>query len=243
MAENTMEDYKPLPIHKLIYEQIRRHITEGLYKEGDILPSENDLCRIHNSTRPTIRKALDKLMNEGYILKQQGKGSIVKGLPKGVGILSLLGTTSALGKENLLTQIIVKPEIRHWDDAFTFSLSETEKEFGCIYFERLRLVNGKPVFYDITKIPNINLPRFASRSFENKSLFDILRRQYQIEVTGGEQKILAITPDENLQKHLKIKQGQPVVQLNRKISTNRVGFFIYSQVFCNTDEYALYGTF
>ncbi|MDP4291657.1 MAG: UTRA domain-containing protein, partial [Bacteroidota bacterium] len=167
----------------------------------------------------------------------------VKGAPKGVGILSLTGTTSAVGKDNLLTRIIVKPEIRNWKEAFTFSLTTHEIESGCIYMERLRLVNNKPVFFDITMIPNINLPRFTSRNFENKSLFDVLRRHYQIEVKGGEQKLLAITADEQLQKYFGVSSGHPVLQLKRKIETNRTGLFIYSEVFCNTDDYVLYGTF
>ncbi len=238
-----MEKISELPPHKQVYEILRRLITDGIYQEGGMLPSENDLCVTHNVTRPTIRKALDRLLNEGYISKQQGKGSIVKGVPKGVGILSLTGTTSAIGQENLKTRIIVGPEIRKWDEAFTFTLTDTEKEVGCIYFERLRLINGKPVFYDVTMIPNINLPRFTNRTFEDKSLFDILRRNYQLDVKGGEQKILAIAADRRLQKHFGVNEGHPVVQLNRKIETNRMGFFIYSQVFCNTADYALYGTF
>ena len=232
-----------LPQYKKVYEILRKHISEGVYNEGDLLPSENELCVVHNVTRPTIRKALDQLVNEGYIMKQQGKGSIVKGVPKGVGILSLTGTTSAIGKDNLETRIIVKPEIRQWDESIAFPLSEREKELGCIYFERLRLVNNKPVFFDVTMIPNANLPRFVTRNFENKSLFDILRKHYQIEIKGGEQKILATAADERLQKYFEVKPRHPVLYLNRKMETNRIDFFIYSQVFCNTDEYALYGTF
>lgn len=238
-----MEHKSSLPPHKQVYEILRRHINEGVYKEGDILPSENDLCRTHHITRPTIRKALDRLLAEGYITKQQGKGSIVKGAPKGVGILSLTGTTSAVGQDNLQTRIVCGPEARSWDAAFSFALTDTEKEVGCLYLERLRLMNGKPVFFDITMIPNINLPRFTNRSFENKSLFDILRRNYQLEVKGGEQKILAIAADGRLQQHFGVEAGHPVVQLDRRIETNRHGFYIYSQVFCNTAEYALYGTF
>jgi DNA-binding GntR family transcriptional regulator len=238
-----MEEEKALPQHSKVYEILRTHITEGVFKEGDLLPSENELCTVHKVTRPTVRKALDRLANEGYIVRHQGKGSIVKGLPKGVGILSLTGTTSAIGEEKLRTFIVVKPEIRNWSEAFTFSLNQVEIESGCIYMERLRLVNNKPVFFDFTMIPNINLPRFTSRNFENKSLFDILRKNYRIEVKGGEQKLLAITADEQLQKHFNVKPGHPVLQLNRKIETNRPGFYIYSQVFCNTDEYVLYGTF
>jgi DNA-binding GntR family transcriptional regulator len=214
-----------------------------MFADGDLLPSENDLCTIHKVTRPTIRRALERLANEGYIVRHQGKGSIVKGIPQGIGILSLTGTTSAIGKDYLRTHIIVKPEIRSWDEAFTFPLSQREKESGCIYLERLRLVNTKPVFFDTTMIPNINLPRFTSRNFEDKSLFDILRKNYQIEVKGGEQKLLAIKADERIQQFFQLDEGHPVLQLNRKIETNRPGFYIYSKVFCNTDEYSLYGTF
>ena len=238
-----MQQKAQIPQHRKVYEILRSHITDGVFIEGDLLPSENELCTVHKVTRPTIRKALDRLSNEGYIMRYQGKGSIVKGILKGVGILSLSGTTSAVGQDNLLTHIIIKPEIRNWTEAFTFPLSQLEIESGCIYLERLRLVNSNPVFFDITMIPNINLSRFTSRNFENKSLFDILRKYYQVEVKGGEQKLHAIVADERLQDYFKVGSGHPVLQLNRKIETNRPGFYIYSQVFCNTDEYALYGTF
>jgi DNA-binding GntR family transcriptional regulator len=232
-----------LPIHKKIYESIRKNITDGIYTKGDMLASENQLCQMHNATRPTVRKALERLSTEGYIIRRQGKGSIVKGIPSGIGILSFSGTTSAIGQENLITKIIEGPELREWNTAFTFQLTDIEKEHGCLYLERLRLINNSPVFFDVTMIPNINLPRFTQKKFENKSLFDILRTNYQIEVKGGEQKLLAITADERLQKFFNVKQGHPILQLNRKIATNRPDFYFYSQVYCNTENYTLYGTF
>jgi DNA-binding GntR family transcriptional regulator len=232
-----------LPLHKQIYELLRKHIQEGTFAEGDLLPSENELSRLHYVARPTIRKALDRLTNEGYIRRQQGKGSIVMGKPGGIGILSFAGTTAAIGKENLTTKMICGPEIRNWASAFSFKISQKEKEVGCYYLERLRLVNGEPVFLDVTMIPNINLPRFNQRNFENNSLFDILRRKYQIEVKGGEQRILAIKADQRLQNYFNVKPGAPVLQLDRKIRTNRVDFYFYSQVYCNTERISLYSTF
>jgi len=232
-----------LPPYKVLYEMLRKHITDGIYKKGDILPSENELCTSHQVTRPTVRKALDRLVHEGYIRKKQGKGSIVQGQPQGVGILSLSGTTSAIGKENLQTKIIIKPHLTQWEESFGFPLQDTEKEVGCYRLERLRIVNKQPVFYDITLIPNINIPRFTSRNFENRSLFDIMRTAYQIEVIGGEQKLMAITADEKLQEYFNLKPGQPILRLDRKMETNKEGFFFYSQVYCNTADYGLYGTF
>lgn len=232
-----------LPLHKQIYELLRQQIQDGIYTDGDLLPSENELSRLHGVTRPTIRKALDRLSNEGHIQRQQGKGSIVRGKPIGVGILSFSSTTSAVGSENLTTRIICGPELRNWDSAFSFRINDREKQAGCYYLERLRLVNHKPVFFDITMIPNLNMPRFSQRNFENNSLFDILRKKYQIEVRGGEQQILAIRADDRLCSYFNIEAGAPVLQLNRKIATSRLGFCFYSQVFCNTEKTGLYGTF
>ncbi|MCE1197480.1 MAG: GntR family transcriptional regulator [Marinilabiliales bacterium] len=234
---------REIPRHIRVYEVVRQHISGGVYSPGDLLPSENELCQLHKVTRPTVRKALDRLANEGFIVRHQGKGSIVKGVPKGVGILAIQGTTSAVGKEKLLTRIITGPEIRSWTEAFSFPLSKVEQESGCLYLERLRIVDNKPVFFDVTMIPNINMPRFTSRNLENKSLFDVLRKNYRLEVKGGEQRILAITADERLMHFFGVPAGHPVVQLNRRIETNRPGFFLYSQVFCNTDEFVLSGNF
>lgn len=216
---------------------------DGVYNEGDLLPSENELCRVHSITRPTVRHALDSLVRDGFIKKQQGKGSIVNSLPLGIGILSVKGTTNAIGLSHLKTRILAGPEIKAWENYFMFPLSETEKESGHVYMERLRILDEKPIFYDINYLPNINLPRFTSRSFENRSLFDILRRFFNIQVTGGEQKLSAIKAGGHISKYLNVKKGHPILHLERKIATNRVDYYFYSSVYCNTDISAIYGMF
>jgi DNA-binding GntR family transcriptional regulator len=234
---------KQAPQYRKLYEKLRALIEEGTYSRGDLLPSENELCAAHHLTRPTVRKALDMLVNDGFIFRHQGKGSIVQGQPKGIGILSLSGTTTAIGQDKLTTRITVKPHVRSWDQAFGYEINEIEKSMGCIYFERLRMINNSPVFYDITMIPNLNLPRFTSRTFENRSLFDILRKHYQIEVKGGEQSILAITADERIQHYFGVKKNHPILRMDRKLETNRPGFSFFSQLFCNTTDYSLTGRF
>ena len=234
---------KEAPLYRKLYEQLRQLIEDGTFKKGDLLPSENELCSAHHVTRPTVRNALNMLMHEGFIIRQQGKGSIVIGKPKGIGILSFIGTTSAIGKEHLTTKIIVKPHIRAWDQAFCYEISEMEKSVGCVYMERLRYINQVPLLYEITMIPNINIPRFTSRSFENKSMFEVLRIQYQIHVKGGEQKIQAITAEDHIQKFLEVSESHPILQLERKISTSRISFFFYSKIYCNTEEHSLVGNF
>jgi DNA-binding GntR family transcriptional regulator len=234
---------KTVPRYKSLYGILRKHINEGIYQEGDLLPSENELCNIYGLTRPTVRQALSALVQDGYISKAQGKGSTVNKMPLGIGILSVSGTTSALKNENLQTRILQKPRIMPWPAKFFFDLSEIEIESGCIYMTRLRLLDGDPIFYDISYIPSINLPRFTARNFTDRSLFDILRKSYHVEIRGGEQRIKAIIADDETGSYLKIKSGHPVLHMQRKMITNRPELNIYSSIYCNTSEHSIYGTF
>lgn len=232
-----------IPQYRKLSELLRKHILSGIYNEGDLLPSENELSATHGMTRPTVRHALDILVKDGLILKKQGKGSIVRKPPQNIGILSIAATASAVGSRYLKTDILQKPEIRIWPESFAFELSDLENESGCIYMERLRYVDNMPVFYDINHLPNINLPRFTSRSFEDKSLFEILRKNYQIEIIGGEQLLRAVMPDKKIKELLKLKKDQPVLYIERKLNTNKEGFNIYSTIYYNSEKHAIYGNF
>jgi DNA-binding GntR family transcriptional regulator len=238
-----MEKELILPRHRKLYELLRKHISQGAYPEGSLLPSENELCQAHGVTRPTVRKALDRLVAQGYILKHQGKGSIVRALPKGIGILSIQGTTSSIGKEALQTMPIGKPKIVPWPLDFPFELSELEKESACILLRRTRVVEGTPVLYEKSFIPNINLRRFTSKNFVNTSLFDVMRSTYGIEVIGGEQKLSAITAGEEIGQYLEIDKKTPILKLDRHMETSRPGFRFFSSVYCHTKEFYLEGSF
>jgi len=234
---------KKVSQHKQLYELLRKNIEERVYKEGDLLPSENDLCRTYGLTRPTVRQALTSLSYDGYIITRQGKGSIVQNNPRGIGILSVAGTTAALRNKELRTVLLSKPRIQSWPKPFIYPLGEDEAEVGCIYLERLRELEGRSIFYDVNYIPNMNLSRFTSKRLEGNSLFDVLRQYYGIEIRGGEQRIRAIGSDAKIAEHLGVKVGFPILHLERKLSTNRMGFYVYSSVYCNTDIDAIYGTF
>ena len=232
-----------IPQYRKLYELLRKHILTGVYEEGSLLPSENELCAVYEITRPTVRHALDTLVKDGLILKKQGKGSIVRKTPQNIGILSISGTASAIGVRYLKTDILQKPIIKIWPENFPFQLSKLEQESGCIYMERLRYVDDEPVFYDINHLPNIYLPRITNRSFENKSLFEILRKNYQIEILGGEQQLKAIKPGDKIKQLLHLKSGQPVLYIERKLTTNKENFNIYSTIYFNSEKHAIFGSF
>lgn len=60
-----------------VYEEILENIKNGVWKKGDKLPSEQELCNILQVSRSTVRTALQRLKALGLIEVKHGKGSYV----------------------------------------------------------------------------------------------------------------------------------------------------------------------
>lgn len=68
---------KNIPYYVQIYDIIFQMIQEGTLKEGDSLPGENLLAAYWNVSRSTVRMAVRKLEEDGYLYKMQGKRTTV----------------------------------------------------------------------------------------------------------------------------------------------------------------------
>jgi GntR family transcriptional regulator of arabinose operon len=65
----------PLPLYYQLAEQIKAQIKTGQIKVGDKLPSESEMVELYGLGRLTVREALARLVNTGYLKKIQGKGT------------------------------------------------------------------------------------------------------------------------------------------------------------------------
>jgi len=227
------------PLYKKLIDDLKKLIEDGKYKQGELLPSENELSKTYHTTRPTVRQALAGLTNMGYIIRHQGKRSIVSEQRRGLGILSVSGFTAGVGDHNLKTVILHKPSRQEWPPELFHELSEDEQKAGCFFFSRLRYINNVPILYEETFIANLNLPRFTSRNLENRSFLKVLSEHYHVEVVGGEQKIWAIAAGKMKSKLLRLKVDSPIVHMKRKLKTNIQHLNIYSWLYCNTENYYL----
>ena len=60
-----------------IYEKLREKIISEFYANGTLFPSESQLMQEYNVSRQTIRSALTKLRQEGFITTSQGSRTFV----------------------------------------------------------------------------------------------------------------------------------------------------------------------
>ncbi len=64
-----------------IYADILNRIIEGDFKEGERLPTENELAERFATSRPTIREGARALRADGIVVTRHGSGTTWRGAP------------------------------------------------------------------------------------------------------------------------------------------------------------------
>lgn len=64
----------PKSIYENIYKDLKQKIENNVYAYQEFLPSENTLIQTYNCSRNTIRRAVGRLVTDGYVQTMQGKG-------------------------------------------------------------------------------------------------------------------------------------------------------------------------
>lgn len=65
------------PLYRRLIDYIVDRIRSGELQEGDMLPTEAELCSEFQMSRQTVRTALLSLVNDGYLVRIKGKGTFV----------------------------------------------------------------------------------------------------------------------------------------------------------------------
>ena len=68
---------KPVPKYYKIYEELLKEIENGIYEEYSLFPSDTELVKRFQVSRGTVREAIKLLFRQGYLVREQGKGTFV----------------------------------------------------------------------------------------------------------------------------------------------------------------------
>ena len=118
-----MPAFSPVTSNKLyiqIHNQIREAILSGVYKPGDKLPSEKELCQLFSVSRVPVREALCALELNGLVESNQGQGVYVKD----VHAVTNDWIQETDPQEILQARILLEPELAR---CAALNISEAEK--------------------------------------------------------------------------------------------------------------------
>ena len=214
----AINDSAVVPLYQQVKDDIRAAIESGKYKTNEKIPPEPELSAEYSVSRITVRRAVEELCAEGYLVKMQGRGTfgskprIHRKFTSGKGAASF----TEICKENgmvpgarLLNRQIVP--VRKDEEAFFHVGSDAL----LIYIQRLRTADGQPIFLENLFLPYEPYKNLMSENLNDVSMFDAIERISGLRpATAGRQRIEAVRATAEQAQLLNLSLGEPLLYLN-----------------------------
>ncbi len=203
-----------LPMHRQVAQALRDFIRENLAPQA-LIPTEGELEELFGVSRATIRRAIGDLVDEGLLLRQQGKGTFVRA-PKltyepaylsswteSIRSLGLAPSTGTTRLREVPPPGWVREQLALQGDATV------------IWIWRLRLADAVPISIMVNYVAARRVPGLIERGLTRESLYDEYREVYGLPLTRVEDEVEAQLASDDEAALLEVQPGSPILEVRR----------------------------
>ncbi|WP_125565241.1 GntR family transcriptional regulator [Companilactobacillus insicii] len=217
-------------LYQNIAEDIKKNILSGKYPVGKLIPTENELEKMYKVSKITIRKAVQLLVGEGYLVKKSGIGttvisnSLFNKLSKARSFSSIVDENGDLDKKILEIKLVAP-------DGTPFKEDGNQE---VLYIKRLYLLNQQPFIIFEHYLPNVGI-KSELKDLRHKSLYKILQDSGQ-DVASFKDEFKAVNLNDEDQKLLNKSDTLAINRIRRGF--DRFGHLIeYSLARYDTNKF------
>lgn len=208
-----------VPLHAQIHQELSERIKDEDLSAGSAFPSERELADSYGVSRMTVRQALTSLRQEGLIYNERGVGTFVSKRKLDVHTRNLGGFSEEMRRRGMNPSsklLLLKPEIANSQTAENLGIEPGADVF---HLERLRLANEMPMAFETAYLPVKICPKLDKFNLEKQSLYEILQREFGVELHHAEEILEADCATTQQAKILGVKTNAPLLIVNRVVFT------------------------
>ena len=209
-----------------LYEQVRARLIEGIsagrWKPGEAIPSEAELASAHGVAIGTIRKAVDSLVAERALVRQQGKGTFVTVHDDGRLLFHFFHIVGRSGKRSY-------PEIRTVAFRRDRADSATARGLGIAPHDKVIRIRNvlsleeHPRIVDEITLPAALFPGLSEKIFlaRENTIYHLYQSRYGINVLRTDERLRAVLAGVEEARLLGLAAGTPLLEIRRVAMTFR----------------------
>jgi GntR family transcriptional regulator len=169
-----------LPRYYQLKEILEKRIQSGEFQTGDQFPTDECLCEEYGLSRGTVRRAIDMLVDEGRLRREQGRGTFVTA-PQLIPIFFRLASFDeemfqrGRTPSTKLLHLKVFPATEKIAQDLALRVGEEVIEIA-----RLRLADGQPMAFETRYLAYKICPGLIHENLENQSIHSLLLDKYNI---------------------------------------------------------------
>lgn len=172
---------------------LREKIVRQEYLPDAQLPTEEQLGREYGVSRITVRGAIDRLAQDGLVLRRQGKGTYA--LPRKLrrDIARVYSFSQDMADLGLVpSSRTLEQRVEQADPETSALLRLPEDQRRVTRIRRLRLANGAPILLETTLVPLHLCRRLPRAELERGSLYAVLTEEYGLFPRSAEETYEAV---------------------------------------------------
>jgi len=176
-----------IPLYYQLYLILQRGIRDRALASGEQFPAEDAIGAHFSVSRPTANRAVQELINRGWLVRQRGRGTFVQeAAPTQLSLMSnTLSFSDGIGRrDDHKTQFVTRAVVAaSQEDTVALQLAEGDE---LCYMRRLHMVRDRIVMVCDSKLPASRFPELEKTPFVDSSLFKTLREKYGCVVSQAE---------------------------------------------------------
>jgi GntR family transcriptional regulator len=225
-----------VPLYLQLYEILKQKIISDEWAPDTRVPSESSLMKSYGVGRETVRRAVLRLVNEGYLFRQRGKGTFVCRKRREDGLEQLVSFTSEMLARGYRpgTQVLAN-QVQKPDQETAGILNSGE---DIIYLKRLRTANNLPVAVEESFLRQDVFGELDPNKLDG-SFYEYLVYDKGIKPGRIMQEISSTLADEECAELLDVKPGHPVLRLARLMYTTEGKPFFWMTFRYRGDIYSI----
>lgn len=204
-------------LHRQLFLALREQIRRSVYREGEPIPSEDQLCQSFGVSRITVRRAVADLVEEGWLEKRLGRGTFVRqsaAKPRSRGGSTF---TESLAKRAKQTKVAVLEVSRRSPPPHAAIAMGLAEDAQVVYASRLRSISGVPLLF----VDSWVMPEYADAitgdALEGRSITELLLSQ-GVRFRYVTEEISAVAADPHVAASLHVQVGSPLLCVARLVS-------------------------
>ena len=205
----------PQKLYVQLFEILKERIEAVEWAVGSQIPIEEELCKTYEVSKATVRLAVSELARQGYLSRQQGKGTFVckRIIPEGLSMVTSFKELMLEAGVSFSTKVLAQTVIMPIDD-LDIKLDITEDKH-VIYIKRLRLIDNEPILLQETYMPHdiCHLP--LEEDLESNSLLEILEKKCGVKITSVQDYIGIAYLNEEEGRLLGLSEGSAALLLEQ----------------------------
>ncbi len=210
--EKTVDRGSKEKLYVQIYSILSEKIENGEWAAGTQIPTEDELCRIYEVSKITVREAIQELVREGYLVRQQGKGTFVTYSLPSLGVVMRTRLTEDIyGGEVKVQKQIIEKGIRGGEENIR-QLLMTEDD---VYYFLVKKTVGDEQCYEEIFIPVHILPDIDKEEIDKKSLYDLIEEKGSKKIFRVVQTMEVANLHDKINLLVNLKEGSPAMLITR----------------------------